>query len=131
MGQQQLLLVILVTIVIGISASIAINTMQSTKESSEESAIRQDIAMVISDARIYYEKPDMMGGGGNSFDDISEKHILSIDPENENGSYEISGSENSVTVEGTNFNEDIVISATATMTNDGIEISWSETESTE
>lgn len=124
MGQQQLLLILLIVIIVGIATAVAVNTMQSAKKSSDVSAMRQDIMMVISDARIYYQKPDVMGGGGNSFDGISEEHILSIDPENENGTYAISGSGNSVTVEGTS--EEVAISATATMTTDGMDISWSE-----
>jgi len=125
MGQQQLLLVILVTILVGVAAVVAIDTMQEARDNSNESAVRQDILMVINDAQIYYEKPDMLGGGGNSFDDISEKNILSIDPENENGSYEISGSGNTLTVKGTGTNEDVEVTATATMTSDGMEVSWS------
>ena len=125
MGQQQLLLVILVTILVGVATVVAIDTMQEARDNSNESAVRQDILMVINDAQIYYEKPDMLGGGGNSFDDISKDNILSIDPENENGSYEISGSGNTLTVTGTGTNENVEVTATATMTSDGMEVSWS------
>lgn len=128
MGQQQLLLVILVTIVVGIAAAVAVNTMQGAFTESNRDALRQDILMVMNDAQIYYNKPEVMGGGGNSFEGISENNFLSIEPENENGSYAISSSENSVTVEGISVNEDITISATATMTADGMDISWSEPE---
>jgi hypothetical protein len=125
MGQQQLLLVILVSILVGLATIVAIDTMQEARVNSNETAVRQDILMVINDAQIYYEKSDMMGGGGNSFDGISEEHILSIDPENENGSYEISGSGNTLTVTGDGTNDAVELTATATMTSDGMEISWS------
>jgi hypothetical protein len=125
MGQQQLLLVILVSILVGLATVVAIDTMQEARDNSNESAVRQDILMVINDAQIYYKKPDALGGGGSSFDGISDENILSIDPENENGSYEISGSGNTLTVKGTGTNEDVEVTATATMTSGGMEISWS------
>lgn len=125
MGQQQLLLVILVTILIGIATVVAIDTMQQAQSNSSESAIRQDILMVINDAQIYYKKPNMMNGGSNSFDGISKDNIMSIETENENGNYEISGSGNTLTVTGTSTNENIEVTATAKMTSAGLEIDWS------
>lgn len=126
MGQQQLLITILVTIIIGIAIVVAINTMQQAGDDAQRAAMRQDILMVITDARQYYQKPTSLGGGNRSFDDISQDNILSIDPNNENGSYTISGSGNSVTVAGTGSNGEITLSATATKTADGMDISWSD-----
>ncbi len=128
MGQQQLLLTILVTVIIGIATVIAIDTMQKSQSNANEAALRQDILMVLNDALMYYEKPESLGGGGNSFDGISQQHILSIDPENENGTYEISGSGNTVTVEGYGKINEVTLSAEATMSGGGMEISWSEIE---
>lgn len=128
MGQQQLLLTILVTIIIGIAMIIAINTMNEAREDANESAMRQDILMVLNDAQTYYKKSEMMGGGGSSFKGISDSDILSIDPSNENGTYEITGKENSLTVVGVGTYID-TLSATATMTNDGMEITWSKSGS--
>lgn len=126
MGQQQLLLTILVTIIIGIAVIAGMNAMQNAFTESNRNALRQDILMILNDVQIYYEKPEALGGGGNSFDDISEKQIQSIEPENENGSYKISGSGNTVTVDGTGTNEKVTLSATATITSDGMEVSWTE-----
>jgi len=125
MGQQQLLLTILVTILIGIAIVVAIDTMQAARENASETAIRQDMMMVLNDARIYYQKPGMLGGGGNSFDGISQDQILSIDPTNENGSYTVSGSGKTVTIEGTGANGNVALSLEATMTSDGMDLSWS------
>lgn len=125
MGQQQLLLVILVTILVGVAAVVAIDTMQEARSNSNETAVRQDILMILNDAQIYYKKPEMVGGGSNSFDGISQQHILSIEPENENGSYEISGAGNTLTVTGTGSEESVEVIATATMDGDGMEVSWS------
>lgn len=125
MGQQQLLLVILVTILVGIAAVVAIDTMQEARSNSNETAVRQDILMILNDAQIYYQKPEMVGGGSNSFDGISQQNILSIKPDNENGSYEISGSGNTLTVTGTGRNGNVKVIATATMKGEGMDVLWS------
>ena len=70
MGQQQLLLLILVTVIAGIMTVVAINTMVEMTDSAFEDAVRQDILTAASLAQGYYHKHSMMGGGGNSFADI-------------------------------------------------------------
>ena len=64
MGQQQLLLVILVTVVIGVATILATDTLQQSRTNAKQSAIRQDIMMIINDAFRYYQKPKALGGGG-------------------------------------------------------------------
>ncbi len=68
MGQQQLLLVILVTIIVGIATVVAINTFSSAMSSSNKDAVRTDLATIATNAHAYYAKPKMLGGGGHSFD---------------------------------------------------------------
>ncbi len=126
MGQQQLLLTILVTIIIGIATIIAVNTMQQSRIESNRSSVRQDMIMAITDARMYYQKTEVLGGGGNSFDGITANHIISIDTSNENGTYSISGSGSSVTVEGTGNFDEVALSATATISSGNLTIAWSE-----
>ncbi len=67
MGQQQLLLVILVTIIVGIATVVAINTFSSAADSANLDAVRQDLAQIGSSAQAYYIKPTMLGGGGSEF----------------------------------------------------------------
>ena len=128
MGQQQLLLVLLVIIIVGVGTITAIDTMQSARADSNRSSVRQDILMVLNDAQIYYQKPAPMGGGGSSFDGISESHIISINSDNENGSYKINGMGNTVTVVGNGANDEVDLTATATITGHEMEITWSEDE---
>lgn len=71
MGQQQLLLVILVTIIVGIATVVAMNTFGSSAENSNRDAVRNDIASIATSAQAWYIKPDMLGGGGNTFTDIT------------------------------------------------------------
>ena len=68
MGQQQLLLVILVTIIVGIATVVAINTFGSAADQANIDAVTNDIATLASAAQGYYMRPGMLGGGARTFD---------------------------------------------------------------
>ncbi len=98
MGQQQLLLVILVTILVGIATVVAINVFSSAMSASNKDAVRTDLAILATNAHAYYAKPKMLGGGGNSFDGFTFNTIAfpadEISPDglnarNANGIYHI------------------------------------------
>lgn len=67
MGQQQLLLVILVTILVGIATVVAINTFGTSAAQANEDAIRNDLATIASGAQQFYIRPTLLGGGGNAY----------------------------------------------------------------
>ncbi len=75
MGQQQLLLVILVTIVVGIATVVALNIFSTSAEQANHDAVRLDLAQIGSAAQGWYIKPAMLGGGDNSFGDIDFRKI--------------------------------------------------------
>ncbi|HAW80025.1 MAG: hypothetical protein CL662_14175 [Bacteroidetes bacterium] len=75
MGQQQLLLVILVTIIVGIATVVAINTFSSAADSANLDAVRQDVANIAASAQGYYMKPTQLGGGGQSFASVTFNNI--------------------------------------------------------
>ena len=75
MGQQQLLLVILVTIIVGIATVVAINTFSSAADSANLDAIRQDLGTIAASAQGYYMKPTMMGGGSKTFKNLTFNDI--------------------------------------------------------
>ena len=89
MGQQQLLLVILVTILVGIATVVAINVFTEAQEQSNQEAIILDMTSAVPDARAYYRKPVMLGGGGGSFANITFNDLI-LSESNENADYEIS-----------------------------------------
>lgn len=98
MGQQQLLLVILVTIIVGIATVVAINTFSSAADSANVDAVRNDLGSIAASAQGYYMKPEMLGGGGNDFSSITFNDITfsgtvnnDTEAQNENGTYTISG----------------------------------------
>lgn len=100
MGQQQLLLVILVTIIVGIATVVAINTFGSAADSANLDAVRQDIATFAASAQGYFMKPEMLGGGGGTWagidfnkvafpaDDIAASGTEAL---NANGVYKLTG----------------------------------------
>jgi len=108
MGQQQLLLVILVTIIVGIATVVAINTFSSAADSANLDAVRQDVASIAASAQGYYMKPDMLGGGGQNFADMTFESLafggeISADgltAWNQNGTYVLGtdGDANGITI---------------------------------
>ena len=68
MGQQQLLLVILVTIIVGIATVVAINTFGTAADQANIDAVTNDVATLASAAQGYFMRPGMLGGGGRTFD---------------------------------------------------------------
>ena len=67
MGQQQLLLVILVTILVGIATVVAINVFGTAAQQSNRDAVRQDLLSAASQAQAIWERPAAMGGYGGTF----------------------------------------------------------------
>lgn len=67
MGQQQLLIVILVTIIIGIATIIAVNTFETAAESANRDAVIIDISSLAAEGQQFYVNPVPLGGGGRSF----------------------------------------------------------------
>jgi len=99
LGQQQLLLVILVTIIVGIATVVAISTFTEAREAANLDAVRQDVLSIANYAQSYAMKPEMLGGGDSSFSNFTFRNIPfgadSIESTqgliaiNENGKYEI------------------------------------------
>jgi type II secretory pathway pseudopilin PulG len=96
MGQQQLLLVILVTIIVGIATVVAINTFGTAADQANIDAVNNDIATLASAAQGYFMRPQMLGGGGRSFVGLTFQGLAFpatfTDDDvavNENGRYEL------------------------------------------
>jgi len=67
MGQQQLLLIVLGVIIVGIAVVVGINLFNAN---AEESAIDTTVSEATNIAAMglqYYKKPNALGGGGNDF----------------------------------------------------------------
>lgn len=99
MGQQQLLLVILVTILVGIATVVALSVFGSSNRNANVDAVRQDMLTIAASSQGWYIKPKMMGGGNSSFvgmhfQDISfpadSIYADSVTASNMNGTYQLS-----------------------------------------
>lgn len=88
MGQQQLLLLVLVFIIVGISVIVSIDIMQSTHDDANTTAIRKDILQAHSVAIAYNRRNVQTGGGGGSFAQIQLRDVM-LPVRNENATYEI------------------------------------------
>jgi Tfp pilus assembly protein PilE len=106
MGQQQLLLIVLSVIIVGIAVVVGINMFNDQAASSNLDAVTNDLMNLASRAQQHYRRPTAMGGGGGSFILLAASGTglayLTSQPTNENGTYSIStaGNATSVTVQG-------------------------------
>jgi hypothetical protein len=98
MGQQQLLLIVLSVIIVGIVVVVGINMFAA---SANLEAVTNDLLNLASRAQQWYVKPSGMCGGGNSFAGMSI-YDLTPKPANDNGTYSISttGTKTSVGITG-------------------------------
>ena len=131
MGQQQLLLIVLSVIIVGIAVVVGINMFSASAVSANQDAVINDLMNFASRAQQYYVKPSGMGGGGNSFSGIA---CSDIDPrvaaaateiDNDNGIYTISsdGDATSVGLQGEGKTKDSagkVCYVTVTVTANGV-----------
>ncbi|MBL1212636.1 MAG: hypothetical protein HND52_04640 [Ignavibacteriae bacterium] len=88
MGQQQLLLIVLGVIIVGIAVVVGINVFTASSEEAAKDAVVSDCTTIGAMAQQYYRKPTAMAGGGNSFVGFSVPAALLS---NANGSYAASG----------------------------------------
>ena len=84
MGQQQLLLIILGVIIVGIAIAVGITLFGSSSISSNKDAIVADINNIAANAFQYKIRPSTMGGGGGTYGGYKVPVIFQP---NDNGSY--------------------------------------------
>jgi len=71
MGQQQLLLIILGVIVVGIAVAVGITMFNDSAVSANRDAVTNDLVNLASRAQQYYRRPTALGGGGGSFANLT------------------------------------------------------------
>lgn len=125
MGQQQLLLTLLVTILVGIATLVALNSINKSRADSNLAAVRQDILTGLSHAQRYYFAPSDMGGGNRSFSNITIEDLV-LDTLNENGNYTVSGNGNSITIEGNGEFTTTNLRAVGTLSGGDMSVTWTE-----
>lgn len=99
MGQQQLLLIVLGIIVVGMAIFAGLSLFSSSAAKSNRDAVIHDLHNLAFRATAYYRKPSMMGGGGFSFVNFQIPTGMVITA---NGAYVIiSAGQDSIVIQGT------------------------------
>ena len=100
MGQQQLLLLVLAVIIVGIAIVVGISMFNAQAASANLDGVTNDLMNLGSRAQQYYIRPESMAGGGGDFDDLTIED-LTTDDDNENGLYTlISGAGQLAVIQG-------------------------------
>lgn len=109
MGQQQLLLLALSAIIVGLSIVVGFNMFSENAAQANLDAVTNDVLSIASRAHSWARKPTAFLGGGGKFDDLTFDKIgysSTVDAlafENENGNYALTvdAGTNSITIVGT------------------------------
>ena len=99
MGQQQLLLLVLSAIIVGIAIVVGINLFSEGAVQANQDAVTQDVATIGARAQEWYRKPKELGGGGHSFTGLTLAE-LNIDSTNANGTFSVAVTASDVAVTG-------------------------------
>ncbi len=98
MGQQQILLIVLGIIIVGIAIVVGLDNFQSKAVQANRDAVIIDLNYLASDALAYYKKTSTYGGGEQSFTGYDLPFLLKT---NDNGTYSVlSTQQQKVIVEG-------------------------------
>jgi hypothetical protein len=79
MGQQQLLLVILGVILVGIAIAVGISQFGAHSQQANKDGVTESLVALGADAYSYKIRPTTLGGGGNSYVGYSVPSKLSSD----------------------------------------------------
>ncbi len=101
MGQQQLLLIVLGVIIVGIAVVVGINVFVASSTNANRDAVIADLTTLAAMSQQYYRKPIAMGGGGNTFNGGAGWTIPPQLETTANGSYAATVAEDAVTLIGT------------------------------
>jgi len=120
MGQQQLLLIVLGTIIVGVAVVVGINMFGQGAVNAERDALLQDVNSIASNAAAYWRKPAALAGGARSFVGISDVTMFGADSTNANGAFTMTVTNATTFVlTATGANEGVVVAAT--ITQDGVQ----------
>ncbi len=86
MGQQQLLLIVLGIIIVGIAIAVGVTMFQSSAVDTNRQAMIGDLANLAAKAQRFYRTPSALGGGSQSFNGF---YLSPVDTGNANGSYSV------------------------------------------
>ena len=93
MGQQQLLLLVLATVIVGLATVAGINAFEQNQQQATADAMTQESMRIASDIQAIVLKPDQMGGveslSNVDFDALGQYNTDGTTYEGPNGKYQI------------------------------------------
>ncbi|MCZ7602188.1 MAG: hypothetical protein M5R37_04940 [Melioribacteraceae bacterium] len=98
MGQQQLLLIVLGVIIVGIAIFVGITLFQTNAAEAKRNNVTNELVNLAANAQQYYQRPTALGGGSRTFTGWQIPHELRTTA---NGSYEATVAADQVTLVGT------------------------------
>ncbi|MFA5803551.1 MAG: hypothetical protein WC879_02810 [Melioribacteraceae bacterium] len=98
MGQQQLLLIVLGVIIVGIAVVVGINVFTASSSQANRDGVIADLTNLASLAQQHYRKPTALAGGGNTFTGWTIPAALDTTG---NGTYSVTVAAQTVTLVGT------------------------------
>lgn len=85
MGQQQLLLIVLGVIVVGIAIFVGITLFQANAAEAKRNNVTNELVNLAAHAQQFYQRPSALGGGSRSFSGWQIPHELKTTA---NGTYD-------------------------------------------
>lgn len=131
MGQQQLLLLVLAAVIVGLAVVTGINMFGANALQANEDAIRNDLVSLAGEAQAWYRRPAALGGGGNDFQTITAwtqlNHAGTTSFANANATYTFNATApNAFSIIGTSVqnhdNDATLLTLTATVTPNNVTI---------
>jgi hypothetical protein len=99
MGQQQLLLIILGVIIVGIAIAVGVSQFSGNSAQSNKDGVMSSLQNIAANAYQYKIRPTTLGGGGNAYTGYTIPSKLITD---QNANYTVvTSSANSVQLQGT------------------------------
>jgi Tfp pilus assembly protein PilE len=89
MGQQQILLIVVGVVIVGIAVAVGVTMFNDQAAATNRDEVANDVVHMASVAQSYYRRPVMYGGGGRSFNGLTMARITKA-PSNMNGQYTLS-----------------------------------------
>ena len=90
MGQQQLLLIILSVIIVGIAIAVGINMFQTNAVDSNRQALISDVTNLGAKAHRFFRTPTSLAGGGQNFQGF---YLTAKESTNANGQFIVTATE--------------------------------------
>jgi len=86
MGTQQILLIAVGVVIIGIMIAVGLFMFRDQAAATARDSISNDLVALATAAQKYYRRPETFGGGGNTWKGLT-MYKLTTKPYNANGSY--------------------------------------------